>query len=416
MPLLLLGDSMSNKNAIRPFTRGRAKRAANSLAAILLFLPLASSIAQTPPEPAVNAAAGSRVFGAKGCAKCHTVRGLGGTEGPDLGRTPRLRSFYDLAADMWNHGPEMIERMKELGIRRPSLSPQETGDLIAFLFTVEYFDSPGDASAGEAVFNEKQCVVCHQVGGVGGVVGPDLNRLGQAPSPIQVAAAMWNHGPAMSERLREQGIVRPTFTGVELINLIAYLESASEGPQDESLYVLPGRAAEGRSLFLGKGCSRCHGSPAGSANEGPDLAERAAHRSLTEFAAAMWNKQPRMFRAMRARGIQEIQLRPAEMADLVAYLYSLRYFAESGDRERGRLLVRQKGCLECHSLNGQGGSSASDLSGGEGPSEPAGVISALWNHTVIAEGQPSEGVFWPILRPGEIADLTAFFMPQDPRR
>jgi mono/diheme cytochrome c family protein len=381
---------MSKKNVLGLGARDGAWRAVLCLAAILLFLPLRSIIAQAPPEPAVNAAAGSRVFGAKGCVKCHAVKGLGGSEGPDLGRTPRLRSFYDLAADMWNHGPEMVERMRELDIRRPHLSPQETGDLIAFLFTVEYFDPPGNPDAGEAVFNEKRCVLCHQVGGVGGVVGPDLNRLGQTP-------------------------VRPTFTGAELIDLIGYLESASAGPTDESLYVLPGRAAEGRRLFVENGCSRCHGSPGESAQEGPDLAERAAHRSLTEFAAAMWNKQPRMLRAMRARGIPEIQLQPAEMADLVAYLYSLRYFADSGDRQRGRQLVRQKGCLECHSLNGQGGSAAGDLSRPEGLNSPASVISALWNHTVIAEASTEES-FWPMFRPSEMADLTAFLQTQEPPR
>jgi mono/diheme cytochrome c family protein len=408
---------MSKSNAFALFARGGALRAAQCLAAILLLLPLRSIIAQAPPEPAVNAAAGSRVFGAKGCVKCHAVKGLGGSEGPDLGRTPRLRSFYDLAADMWNHGPEMVERMRELDIRRPRLSSRETGDLIAFLFTVEYFDPPGDPGAGEATFNEKRCVLCHQVGGVGGVVGPDLNRLGQTPSPIQVATAMWNHGSAMAESLRERGIVRPTFTGAELIDLIAYLKSSSGGPSDESLYVLPGRAAEGRQLFLEKECSRCHGSPGGSVQDGPALAERAAHRSLTEFAAAMWNKQPRMLRAMRARGIGEIQLQPAEMADLVAYLYSLRYFAESGSRQRGRLLVRQKGCLECHSLNGQGGSAAGDLSRPEGLNTPASVISALWNHTVIGEEQASaEEAFWPVFRPSEMADLTAFLQTQEPPR
>jgi mono/diheme cytochrome c family protein len=177
-----LEDAMSKKNVLGLGARDGAWRAVLCLAAILLFLPLRSIIAQAPPEPAVNAAAGSRVFGAKGCVKCHAVKGLGGSEGPDLGRTPRLRSFYDLAADMWNHGPEMVERMRELDIRRPHLSPQETGDLIAFLFTVEYFDPPGNPDAGEAVFNEKRCVLCHQVGGVGGVVGPESEGLFAPPS------------------------------------------------------------------------------------------------------------------------------------------------------------------------------------------------------------------------------------------
>ncbi len=405
---------MSKNNAFWRSARGRTGRATRCVAAIVLFLPLRSIIAQTPPEPTVNAAAGSRVFGEKGCVKCHAINGIGGTEGPDLGRAPRLRSFYDLASDMWNHGPEMVERMRELGIEQPRLSPRETGNLIAFLFTVDYFDPPGDPAVGEIVFTEKRCVFCHQVGGVGGVIGPDLSRLVQTPSPIEVATAMWNHGPAMSERLREQGIDRPSFTGSQLIDLIAYLKSSSPRPLDESRYVLPGRAGAGRTLFEEKQCVRCHGSPERTDQVGPDLAERAAHRSLTEFAAAMWNKQPAMLRAMRVRGIPEIQLDAAEMADLVAYLYSLRYFADSGTRHRGRQLLAQKGCLDCHSLNGRGGSSAVDLSGADGLATPTAVIAALWNHTLIAE--VAEGAFWPAFRPGEMADLTVFLQTERPPR
>ena len=128
MPKIRVLEDVMSKESFRPFARGRACRARRCLAVILLLLPLRSMIAQAPPEPAVNAAAGSRVFGAKGCVKCHAVKGLGGSEGPDLGRTPKLRTFYDLAADMWNHGPAMVERMLELDIRRPRLSPRETGD------------------------------------------------------------------------------------------------------------------------------------------------------------------------------------------------------------------------------------------------------------------------------------------------
>lgn len=45
--------------------------------------------------------------------------GAGGKVGLDLGRNLRSRSFYDLAARMWNHLPKMSERMRDLGIARP---------------------------------------------------------------------------------------------------------------------------------------------------------------------------------------------------------------------------------------------------------------------------------------------------------
>ena len=139
----------------------------------------------------------------------------------------------------------------------------------------------------------------------------------------------------------------------------------------------------------------------------PDLAGRRIHRGLTAFAAAMWNKAPAMTAAMRARGIAVPRLSAGEMTDLVAYLYSMQYFAESGDPGRGGRLVRAKGCLRCHSLNGSGGTTAGDLAQVAGMESLAGVIAALWNHTlVIAEA--GEEVEWPPLSPQEMADVAAF--------
>jgi hypothetical protein len=73
---------------------------------------------------------------------------MGGTVGPDLGRMARSRSFYGLAATMWNHLPTMAGQMARFGIDRPQLDSRETGDLIAFLFTLDYFDLPGNVENG----------------------------------------------------------------------------------------------------------------------------------------------------------------------------------------------------------------------------------------------------------------------------
>ncbi len=94
-----------------------------------------AAFAQSLFSPMQDPAADSRVFGTKGCVKCHAVNGVGGKVGPDLGRVPRPPSFYEVAAGMWNHLPKMGERMRELGIARPQLDPRETGDLIGFLYT-----------------------------------------------------------------------------------------------------------------------------------------------------------------------------------------------------------------------------------------------------------------------------------------
>lgn len=375
---------------------------------LLLWGPEAAS-AQSPFSPAQDPLAGSRVFGSKGCIKCHAVNGVGAKVGPDLGRVPRTRSFYDLAAEMWNHLPKMAERMRELGIARPHLDPRETGDLIAFLYTLDYFDPPGNIEAGRRLFAEKQCIVCHQTGGAGGVVGPNLDFLRQFGSPILIAAALWNHGPAMAEAMRDRAILRPTFKDTELRDLIGYLKAASPRQPVEPLYILPGSADEGKRLFSDKACIVCHRVAGGGGRVGPDLAERGRHWSLTQFAAAMWNKAPAMMKEMEARAVPIPRLQAREMADLVAHLYAVRYFADPADRSRGRELLTVKGCLGCHSLEATGGKVGPDLAQVKGLDSSVAVIAALWNHGfIMAERAERRQVAWPRLRPDEMAHLVAF--------
>jgi mono/diheme cytochrome c family protein len=394
-----------------PTNRVCAVSTAVCTAIVLLAFPHQGLRGQVPAGAAQNALAGSRVFGTKGCAQCHAVNDLGGHVGPDLGRFPGTRSYYDFAAAMWNHLPRMAQEMGTLGIERPRMSAWEIGDLIAFLFWIDYFDSAGDAEHGAQLFAEKNCVVCHQAGGVGGVDGPSLEFLNQYGTPIQVATAMWNHGPAMAEAMQRRGLSRPTFSGAELRDLIAYLKSTSTGLPEQPLYVLPGRSDEGRALFSEKGCVQCHQLQGQGSGPGPDLAARGRQWSLIEFAAAMWNKEPAMTAAMRARGIMVPDLRAGEMADIVGYLGSVQYFGREGNRVRGLNSLRTKGCLNCHSLNGRGGPEE-DLGRMAPLASAAAVIAAMWNHILVTGGE-AEAVRWPTFRPGEMADLAAFL--QAPR-
>lgn len=374
----------------------------------LVLVAATTSTAQPVFSAAQDPLAGSRVFGSKGCVKCHAVNGIGGSIGPDLGRIDRPRSFYDLATAMWNHLPRMVERMQQLGIGRPQLDTREASDLVAFLYTLNYFDPPGNSEEGRRVFAAKRCVVCHQVGGSGGVVGPNLDHFLQFGSPIFLATAMWNHGPAMMQAMRTRGIERPTFTAAELRDLVAFLVPASAAVREGPVYVLPGRADEGRLLFAAKRCLDCHSVGGQGGRVGPELVERGVRRSVLEFAAAMWNKAPAMLAAMTSRGIAVPQLRPDEMADLVAYLYSVRYFAEPGNVRNGWIVATGKGCLVCHAVAGERGKPASDLSRAKGLESPAGVIAALWNHAVVTAPTPAgRKAAWPEFRPEEMADLVS---------
>jgi mono/diheme cytochrome c family protein len=373
--------------------------------AVLVALPGAVS-AQPAMSPAQDPVAGSQVFGSKGCIKCHSVNGVGGKVAPDLARTMRARSFVDLATAMWNHLPQMADRMKQLGITRPQLDSKEAGDLVGFLYTLNYFDLPGSADAGARLFSEKRCIICHTVRGKGGVVGPNLDHLRQFRSPIFVASAMWNHGPQMAERMKERGIERPTFTGKELRDLIAYLAPATAGPEEGPLYVLPGRAESGRQLFSEKRCVECHAVGGAGGRVGPDLVERGLRQSPIEFAATIWNKAPAMAAAMKPRGISVPQLMPEQMADIVAYLYSVRYFG-GGSVQQGYAVASQKGCLNCHVIRGERGKPASDLMKVKGLDSPAAVLAALWNHALVTPTVAGKKMDWPFFASQEMADLVA---------
>ena len=359
--------------------------------------------AQRPPAPTQNATAGAAVFGEKGCTKCHTVSGQGGTLGPDLRVASHARTFEDLAASLWNHLPQMSARMAEVGIDRPRLSSQEAGDLIAFLYTLDYFDGPRDTANGRSLFTDKACILCHQIGGVGGVVGPNLDHMGVRGAPIEIATAMWNHGPAMSEAARARGIPRPRLSGTELADLIAYLESAERGGQDAAMHLLPGRADHGEELLTEKSCVDCHGEPGDGGRTAPDLARAGRAGDLIDFVAAMWNKAPAMLAAIDRDGGEFPRLESGEVADLVAYLYSVRYFAGAGTESRGRKILEQKGCLVCHTPDHAGAiGNETDVR------LPAAVVASLWNHVATA-GEPAAGASWPLFDGAEMADLMAYF-------
>ncbi|MGE5816739.1 MAG: c-type cytochrome [Deltaproteobacteria bacterium] len=394
-----------------PFRNTVKIRFALGLAFLLALLSCSAKEASAQPlfSPAQDPIAGSRVFGGKGCSKCHAIGGVGNKIGPDLGRTSGTRSFYDLAASMWNHLPEMAKQMQKLGISRPQLSPSETGDLIAFLYTLNYFDRPGDAKRGNQLFAKKFCVSCHQLAGTGGVIGPNLDSLAQNGAPIYLSTAMWNHGPAMAAAMKSMNIQRPTFTAAELNDLVAYIRSAKPDVTPERMYVLPGRPDHGQELFSARSCAECHSVKGRGGKIGGELADRKNQLSLVQFAAAIWNKAPAMMKEMNNRNIPVPQLRPDEMADIVAYLYSVQYFARPGDFARGSTLAKTKNCLTCHKTGGEGGDIGPDFKKMEYLDQPVTIVAAMWNHASRMEQKMGKmALDWPRLTGSEMADLVSF--------
>jgi hypothetical protein len=70
------------------------------------------------------------------------------------------------------------------------------------------------------VFTSKHCAACHNdpTGGA-----PKLTGSGCPFTAATMVSALWRHGPRMLDQMKAKGIAWPRFDGMDMDNLIAYL-------------------------------------------------------------------------------------------------------------------------------------------------------------------------------------------------
>lgn len=358
--------------------------------------------------PVGEATTGARLFREKGCAYCHAVNRIGGGIAPDLG-TERPSSGPDqLVTAMWNHAPKMWDRIKVERITYPAVTPQQMAHLFAFLYTSRYIGEPGDHDRGARVFREKGCSSCHRVGDSGGQRGPNLSGRPIVGSLVGWTQAMWNHAPAMEKAMQEAGVGWPKFEEGEMSDLLAYLRQKGEAPAAADL--LPADPERGRRLFTDKSCAVCHSLKARGGSVGPELqSRRKLPPTIVQFAGAMWNHSPQMWRVMKERGVPRPGFEGREMADLVAFLYSLYYSEPGGSAQIGEMLFEARGCGECHGVNARGSTRGPVLRGRGKAFNSIGLAAALWAHgPSMYKRAQSLGLPWPLLGESDVGDLISF--------
>jgi cytochrome c2 len=340
---------------------------------------------------------GWNVFAAKKCNLCHSIWGEGGKGGPDLGALPEFYvSPSQLTALMWNHGPEMWGKMEARKISPPKMTPKEMADLFAFLYFIRYMDEPGAPLKGKLLIETKACMKCHTVKDG---KKEDLSRWGMYVNPIIWAQMMWNHAVQMEQEMKKKGLSRIEFKGNEMVDLIAYIRDASLTV--ERAYLSPADSQSGKNLFGKKGCILCH-----ATGKELDLSNRKDFpRTLGQLAGALWNHSHEMWKGMKEKGMAPADLSPQEMADLVAYLFSIRYFDEPGDPERGRMIFVKKQCQRCHVKEAK----KQDLSAFKGKISPILMAQALWNHgPEMLEHMRMAKVSWQRIDAKEMVDLMEY--------
>ena len=339
---------------------------------------------------------GWKVFNEKKCSQCHSIWGEGGKGGPDLGTLPEhYVSQVQLAALLWNHDPEMWGGMTAKKIPFRKIDRKEMADLFAFLYFIRYMDEPGDPQKGMRLIQTKGCIKCHTLkeGGKG-----DLSRWGMYTNPIMWAEMMWNHTPQMEREMKKSGVSLVEFKGNEMIDLITYIRSFA--PTVEKIYLYPGDPGQGERFFVQKGCVQCH-TPGGQL----DLSKRKDFpRTLAQLSGTMWNHSHKMWREIEVRRMEWPSLSPIVMADLVAYLFSIRYFDEPGDPGRGKTIFTNKQCHVCH-----GKGKKPNLADLKGQISPIFMAQLMWNHGPgMLEKMRKEKVPWQRFNGEEMADLMEY--------
>jgi cytochrome c2 len=178
---------------------------------------------------------------------------------------------------------------------------------------------------------------------------------------------------------------------------------------DQDPYILTGEPLKGRDLFVSKGCIKCHSVWSIGGKLGPDLTRVGMGRSFLQIAGSLWSHSPKMIELMEQRHLPLPTLTPAQMRDLIAYLYYLNYFNEPGDAVQGQRLFSDKGCIYCHSIGNMGGAVGPRLDTYQQYGSPLYVAQAMWNHGPrMTSAMAGRGIRAPMFQGKEMADLLAF--------
>ena len=359
-----------------------------------------------PPE-ARTVSEGRRLIERASCVACHVIPGF------ELEREPGT----DLSAIGSKVRPEWLFRwlkrpfdyLPESAMPDFHLSDGEAATLTAYLMTFKnekleaaagsdqesaFLEASFDEIArGEADYREARCISCHAQEGRGGVLGPDVGKIGSKVKPLWLDA--WIRDPR--QFFRDSMMPRYGLTASNRKAMVSYMMSEfvdydiDSEETEEVQASLPGAneavMAEGEKLYRHYGCGQCHSlsgvkirgefgadlTRVGGNSIGQlDFGDVPIERSLVSWLYTKL-KTPRVFAEnskMPDYNFSDEQARQvtAAVLSLTGDSVPAQYLPPAVARSEfkpagvvGRIFEKYQ-CLACHRIRGSGGDIAPDLS------------------------------------------------------
>ena len=287
---------------------------------------------------------GRALFEEKGCRGCHKLEGVGGVIGPDLsavagagGRRPDwlMEHFRNPRAVVPESAMPQYA-FEEAEIRALTMYMlSRTGEALGPYFLSQRFVPA--AEVGQQLFEDRGCIGCHSVKGIGGDVGPALDDVGSRRT------AEWLFHHFKDPRAVTPDTVMPTFnfTDGEAKALTLFVLSLTKDSEyrPADIAALQSPLERGQALYKRFGCIGCHGPTgmggvanpnAATAGQVPGVQYVAEGYTKPELRTQILNGQTEIAREdpdgprppLYMPAWQDV-ITEAQLEELIVYLFSL---------------------------------------------------------------------------------------------
>lgn len=219
-------------------------------------------------------------------------------------------------------------------------------------------DNPGapELALGQKVFEDHGCRGCHKLEGIGGNIGPDLDKVGARRSAEWLKKHFLTPAAVTPDSaMPPQKLSAPDLEAITLFMLSQTGESAPG--YYASMKVIPSSGG-GRALFQMKGCIGCHSVDGKGGTVGPALDDVGLRRTPAWIMQHFRDPQlvtpgsvmPRFgFTEGEARALTDFLIHLREQKA------TLNLPSLMNPVERGRAIFSKYGCAGCHGPEGKGG-------------------------------------------------------------